>query len=259
MRVFFDGLFTTPRLDHPECVAVHSDGSIWCGGEAGQIYRITPDGSSIEQIATTSGFILGIAFNPTETALYACDIAHRAVFHIDLASGEPTVFADGFRNPNYPVFDASGRLYVSDSHPAADPGPPIYRYDPDGTGGVWSADPLNFANGLALRNDALYVAESFLPGVSRIEILPDGSPGARTVVATLPGTVPDGLGFGPDGDLYIACYEPSQILRLRDGQLETVAHDPTAHTLCHPTNIAFRGTTVFTANLGRWHITALDL
>jgi len=107
----------------------------------------------------------------------------------------------------------------------------------------------------------LYVAESFLPGVSRIEIEPDGSAGRRSVAATLPGTVPDGLGFGPDGALYVACYEPSQVLRLsQDGGAATVvAHDPTAHLLCHPTNLAFRGDTMLLANLGRWHLTALDL
>ncbi len=30
--VFFDGLLTEPRLDHPEGLAVHKDGSVWCGG-----------------------------------------------------------------------------------------------------------------------------------------------------------------------------------------------------------------------------------
>ena len=33
--IFCDG------LDHPECVAVHPDGTVWAGGEAGQIYRIS--------------------------------------------------------------------------------------------------------------------------------------------------------------------------------------------------------------------------
>src|SRR6202042_1494260 len=111
---------------------------------------------------------------------------------------------------------------------------------------------LGFANGLAMDSAALYVAESFLPGVSRIEIEPDGSAGKRTVVAELPGTGPDGLGFGPAARLYIGCYEPSQVLRLRrDGAPETVARDPTAHVLCHPTNLAFRGRTAMVANLGR--------
>jgi hypothetical protein len=35
--------------------------------------------------------------------------------------------------------------------------------------------------------------------------------------------------------------------------------DPDAHMLCHPTNCAFRGTTLLTANLGRWHITQIDV
>jgi sugar lactone lactonase YvrE len=79
-------------------------------------------------------------------------------------------------------------------------------------------------------------------------------------VAELPGTVPDGLAFGPDGLLYVGCYEPSQILRIgRDGSVEVVAHDPTAHLLCHPTNLAFRGDgMLIAANLGRWHLTAVE-
>jgi sugar lactone lactonase YvrE len=264
-RIFFDGIFSTPRLDHPECVAVHPDGSVWCGGEAGQIFRVDADGGSIEQVASTGGFILGIAFDPAAEALYACDIAARAVFRIPLASGMPELFADGasgrrFRNPNYPLFDATGRLLVSDSRQLDEPGPPVFVCGTDGSGAVWYDEPLAFANGLAHDGTALYVAESFLPGVSRIEIRPDGSAGRRSVVAMLPGTVPDGLAFGPDGLLYVACYEPSQVLRLEpDGAVTVVAHDPTAHLLCHPTNLAFRGSTLLTANLGRWHLTAIDL
>ena len=31
-------------LDHPEGVAVHRDGSVWAGGEGGQVYRVAPGG-----------------------------------------------------------------------------------------------------------------------------------------------------------------------------------------------------------------------
>ncbi|MDL4819154.1 SMP-30/gluconolactonase/LRE family protein [Actinomadura opuntiae] len=266
-RVFFDGLAGSPRLDHPECVAVHPDGSVWCGGEAGQIFRVDPAGESVEQVATTNGFVLGIGFDASAEHLYICDIVHPGVFRLELASGEVALFADGadghrFVNPNYPVIDARGRIYVSDSRQIDDPGPSVFRYTPDGTGEVWDERPMAFANGLALAPDesALYVAESFLPGVTRVEIRPDGTAGERTTCAELPGTVPDGLAFGPDGLLYVGLYEPSEVLRLTpDGRRETVVRDPTAHLLCHPTNLAFRGTTAFVANLGRWHISAFDL
>src|SRR6478736_5240925 len=82
--VFFDGIFSEPRLQHPEGVAVAFDGSVWCSSENGQIMRIAPDGSAIEEIASTGGFTLGLAFDG-ERALFACDSRHRAVFRLDLA------------------------------------------------------------------------------------------------------------------------------------------------------------------------------
>jgi hypothetical protein len=58
---------------------------------------------------------------------------------------------------------------------------------------------------------------------------------------------------------YVACYEPSRLCRATpDGRLGLLIDDPEAHTLCHPTNCAFRGTDLFTANLGRWHVTRID-
>jgi gluconolactonase len=264
-RVFYDGLLTEPRLDHPEGLAVHRDGSIWCGGERGQIYRIEPDGSSMEQVASTDGFSQGMAFD-VEGNLYFCDLKHAAVMKLDTKSGVLEKFADGagghgIKISNYPAFDAEGRLYVSDSHAFKESGPGIFRFDPDGTGELWYDEPINFANGLALSADGgyLYVAETFGNAVFRVAIEGDGSAGMREEVASLPGVLPDGLAFDTAGNLYVACYEPSQVLRVApDGTVARLIGDEEAHLFCHPTNLAFRGSTLFTTNLGRWHITAID-
>ena len=102
-------------LDHPECIAVHSDGSIWAGGEAGQIYRISADGSSTEVVASTGGFILGIAFSPDMSWLAICDLAKKCVWKLtmdDLKLSEFSTGAEGhtFNIPNYAVFDEEGNL-----------------------------------------------------------------------------------------------------------------------------------------------------
>lgn len=260
-RVFHDGTLSEPRLDHPEGVAVHPDGSVWCGGERGQIYRISADGGSLEEVASTGGFVLGVAFGP-DGRLFACDLLHRAVFTVDTATGAVERFAGGFVTPNFPAVAPDGTVYVSDSNRQGEPGGGIHRFAPDGTGGRWTSEPLNFANGLAIAPDgsAVYVVESFRPGISRVPIGADGAAGPSSVVVTLPDTVPDGIAFGPDGGLYVGCYEPSQVLRVDLGSREvtTVLADPTAHLLCHPTNIAFRGAELFTSNLGRWHVTLID-
>lgn len=264
--VFFDGTLTDPQLDHPEGVAVHRDGSVWCGGERGQIFRIAADGTSLDEVASTDGFSLGMAFDRHDD-LFVCDLKHAAVFKVETRTGHVERFSDGrpgapMRIPNYPAFDGDGRLYVSDSHVFGRAGPGVFRIDPDGTATLWYARDVVFANGLALGPGGrhLYVAETFANRVFRVPIRDDGSPGEREEVASLPGVWPDGLAFDVLGNLYVGCYEPSQVLRIDPtGRVEVLWHDVTAHTLAHPTNIAFRGTTMFTSNLGRWHLTRIEM
>ena len=43
-----------------------------------------------------------------------------------------------------------------------------------------------------------------------------------------------------------------------DGKVECLIRDEEAHLFCHLTNAAFRDNVLFTANLGRWHITAIQ-
>lgn len=264
-KIFYDGFLSEPRLDHPEDLAIHRDGSVWCGGERGQIYRIELDGSSMEQVASSGGFSQGMAFD-REDNLYVCDLKHAAVMRLDARSGEYEKFADGadghgIKIANYPGFGPDGKLYVSDSNAFKEPGPGIFRFDSDGTGELWYGTPINFANGLAFSTDGryLYVAETFGNGIFRIPIEEDGSAGEREEVVSLPGILPDGLAFDSEGNLYVGCYEPSQVLRISPSNIvERFIGDGEAHLFCHPTNVAFRNSTLFTANLGRWHITAVE-
>ena len=263
-RVFYDGIFDTPKLSHPEGVAVATDGSVWCGNQDGDILRIAADGGHMEKIAGTGGFTLGLAFDG-DTALYTCDLRHAAVFRLDLKTRELTKWtAEGLKIPNYPCVDARHRrLLVSDSHASGQPGPGIYAFDlASGAATLWYDKPLNFANGLAMAPDggALYVCETFAPSITRIPIDDDGRAGAaETFAADLPG-LPDGIAFDRAGNLVVGCYEPSRLLRIApDGAVEVLIEDITAHALAHPTNIAFSGNTLYTANLGRWHIAAIDM
>ncbi|HET7714181.1 MAG TPA: SMP-30/gluconolactonase/LRE family protein [Bauldia sp.] len=263
-KVFFDGIFTKPRLQHAEGVAIGPDGHIWCGSENGEVLRIAPDGSQAEVMGEGGGFTLGLAFDG-DRALYFCDLKDAAVFRLDLKTRWVARFTgEGIRIPNYPVVDAMrSRLLVSDSHHFADPGPGVWAYDlATGEGGLWYDKPLRFANGMALSLDgsSLYVCETFAQRVTRIPIQPDGSAGdAIPFAVDLPG-LPDGIAFDDRGYLFVGCYEPSRILRVSpDGKtVEIYIEEPTAHLFAHPTNIAFDGAALYTANLGRWHITRID-
>lgn len=265
--VFVDGTLTAPQLDHPEGVAVHPDGSVWCGGERGQIFRVEPDGSGFVEVASTGGFALGMAFDAAADHLFVCDLRHAAVFRVSTATGAVERFADGapggrFKIPNFPAFGPDGSLYVSDSHAFGDPGPGVWRVDPRGDADLWFGENVIFANGLAWAPDggALYVAETFASRVFRVPVREDGSAGEREEVAEVPGSLPDGLAFDVEGNLYVGCYEPSQVLRVaQGGRVDVLWRDVTAHTFAHPTNMAFRGSTMFTANLGRWHLTRVEV
>ncbi|MFN8377451.1 MAG: SMP-30/gluconolactonase/LRE family protein [Anaerolineae bacterium] len=249
-------------LDHPEGVAWGPDGFVYAGGEAGQIYKIAPDGSSVTELGSTGGFILGIALDAALN-VYACDMGNGAIFRIT-QSGDVTKYSDypeAIPAPNYPVFDQQGNLYFSSSGAFRQNNGRLFRARPGGHTEVISTAFTAFPNGLALSPDGryLYVVLSTDSRVARAEIRADGTLSDPEPVCSVWRTIPDGLAFDEEGNLYIACYTPDVIFRCTPaGVVDVFAEDWESVTFATPTNIAFGGPdlkTLFVASLSRWHLT----
>ncbi|CAN5483665.1 SMP-30/gluconolactonase/LRE family protein [soil metagenome] len=255
-------------LDHPEGLAFDADGNLWCGGESGQVYRISPDGTIIEIVAQVGGFCLGLAFSPGGD-LFICNHKLSAIIRLNPQTLKHRIWARKagglpIRVPNSLVFDRQGNLYVSDSGDWGKATGAIYRFDSHGRGVVWQRG-LHYANGLALdaEETSLYVVQSTKDNVLSLPILPDGSAGRPKIHAANLTYVPDGLTFDASGNLYVCCYGNSRIYRVTPaGERQIVAEDTQGVRLNRPTNLAFqrpRFNRLMVANLGGCHITAINL
>jgi gluconolactonase len=256
------------ELDHPEGVAVGRDGALYAGGEAGQMYRISADGTDVKRLGNTGGFCLGITLDK-EQNIYICDCGKRSLLRMTQA-GEVTTIAEAvdgqrLRNPNFSVFDSNGNLYFSDSGEWKQANGIVYRLSASGSLKVFAPGPFHFTNGLAL--DAaeryLYIVESNLDRVVRVEVKADGTAGAPEVYAEGLTRVPDGLAFDAAGNLYVTTYASNCIYRIRpDRYVELLCQDVENLLLCQPTNCAFGCANfdqLYIANLGRNHLSVLDL
>lgn len=252
-------------LDHSEGICLAPDGYVYVGGEAGQLYRITHDDEPLE-IGRIPGFCLGLAAD-AESRLYICDHASSVVWRFDARNGRSEVFSSGSaeraaRVPNWGCFDSKGTYYFSDSGGWGDRDGLIWSVR-NGVTEMWTEEPCNFPNGMALdaTEEHLYVLESNPAALVRIPISPTGRPGKRTVIAELPGTVPDGVAVTQDGRFVIACYRPDALLVVDSrGSVEVLAEDPQGTVLSAPTNAIFLGEdrgTLVVPNLGRWHLSRL--
>ena len=191
-------------LDHPEGLAFDREGNLWAGGEAGQIYRISPDGKKVECVANTGGFNLGLAFSP-EGCLLVCDCGGRKLWRYEPSKGKLSVFADkvagrALGHMNFPVFDKDGVLYVSESGTWGKRDGMVHRFTPDGRGETWLKN-IHFANGLALdaAESALYIVQSTQENVLRPPTLANGKAGRPSIFVQNVVHVPDRHAIDSDG------------------------------------------------------------
>ncbi len=242
-------------LDHSECLAFDRAGWLWAGGEAGQVYRISPNGA-LELVTTMGGFCGGVAWTPDDAELFVCNPQHGVV-RVSRA-GVWSVFARsvGTRRlicPNYGLFDSAGNYYVTDSGNWKKRNGCLLKYAGDGKGEI-VAGPFGFANGLALSADErhLYMVESDTDSVYRV----DPATGTTEVFAEHVGRMPDGLALDAAGHLFASCYASDTIHRITPtGEKTLFAYDRWAILLSRPTNLAFRDGYLYAANLGRTTIT----
>lgn len=262
VEVFAEG------LDHAEGICLAPDGYFYLGGELGQLYRAANDGT-LTEIIRTEGFSLGVAAD-ADSNVYLCDQGKRCVWKVVPDTGHYEVFARGtagrpMRSPNWGCFDGEGNYYVSDSGGWGSADGMIWKVDRSGRAAVWTEACRDFPNGMCVSPDSrtLFVLESTPPALVAVGILPNGSAGARRIVAELPDTVPDGVALLADGRMVVSCYRPDAVYLIeRDGGREVIVEDPQGTVIAAPTNIVFAGEKLeqmVVPNFNRWHLARFEV
>jgi sugar lactone lactonase YvrE len=243
----------------PEGVTVDREGNVYGGGTDGVIRKLSPDGK-VTEFARTGGRPAGMALDRQEN-LFVCDVGKTAVLKVT-PSGTVSLFADqvgGLRLflPNFPVFDAEGNLYVSNStdhvltgieevmaeirNPV--PKGALVRLRPDGQGEIVATD-LYFANGTAIdpKEEAVYVLQSTQNNCVRVAMRKDGTHGKPEVFGENLGGLPDGMAFDAEGYLIITLPMINRLVVLDPkGKLSVLLDDPEGKKTRGPTNCAFGG------------------
>lgn len=253
-------------LDHPEGVAAGPDGTVYAGGEGGQVYRI--EGGTATEIASTGGFLYGVTLDAAGN-VYACDMGRSEVLRVapdgDVRSHSAGTSQRPMRVPNFAAFDRDGAMFVTDSGEWRGNDGLVYRIAPDGRTEIWSEEPSGFPNGCCVTGDgdALLVVETTRSRVVRIPIGDDGRAGSADVVADLTGSLPDGVALSTDGTMFVGCWRPDRVWRVPpDGTPEILADDPDGVTFNQPANVAFVGPELdllAVSSLGGWAIVAADV
>ena len=228
--------------EQPEGVAVDKRGDVYVSlAPLGQVWRVDRDGTErmLAQVvpAGAGNGVLGMAVDAPGNVYVAA-----ATF--DSASGVYKIARDGsFARlpgteaivfPNGVTLDKEGNVYITDTilgavwRVPAGGGPAELWFQSaallEGSGIFGFGFPLG-ANGIAYRQNALVVGNTEGGRLVRVEIEPDGSAGAISVLAEgLPLLAVDGIAFDVHGNVWAAVIAQSTIVRVSPtGDVTTIA------------------------------------
>lgn len=225
--------FDPEQGELPEGIAIDARGNLYVSfTPLGQVRRIAPSGEQKVILEIGMPGLTGIALD-RHGAVYVAKQSTkpeqpRGVVRI-AASGVPESLpgCDAILAPNGLAFDPRGRLYITDTAGGA-----VFRYQKRGRCELWFRDEVlagdgsrDFdagANGIAIREGAVFVANLEKGTIVRIPIDKQGEPGAAEIWVKHPDLIGiDGIAFGLNGELYAANVLESTLIRI-DGASKTV-------------------------------------
>ncbi len=264
-------LAEVPYPGVPEGIAVSGDGQIAVGTfyheGPSHVFIFDSSGRVLRDVTIEDKVpspLLGVAWKNKD--IFAADFGNGRVLRV-ASDGTVSVFAELPRlpvmtpgpaeqppGPNGLAFDRAGNLYVSDSFQGA-----VWRITGPGQVSVWKRDvalisskELPFgANGITFtpERDAMLVANSGEGTIVKIGVNKDGSAAAISMFAE-DIISPDGIAFGPDGNLWV--------LSPAAGEYAALVFSPAGERLATvgtegfngPTSLDFLGNTLLAVNLG---------
>lgn len=226
----------------PEGIAMDKKGNIFVSlANQSEVRMITPDDTE-STLATlpVGGFgLLGLTTDApgnVYAALATADGVYNGVYRINRDGvSEQLPGSEAIFVPNALVFDKEGNLYVTDTVLGA-----VWRITREGSVVLWIQDDLlvgtgDFgfgvpigANGVAYRNDTIYVANSEKSHIVSIPVNNDGSPGTPEILIANPDLLGvDGLALDVHGNIYATIVAQDKLVKINvdDASLTVLASD----------------------------------
>ena len=245
--------FDPSKGEFPEGIAVDRRQNVYVGlALTGEIRRFDPHGrsSTLATLPVGGGFLLGLATDArgnVYAALASFDPATHGVWSVEPDGSQERIAALPANGvPNALAFDKAGNLYVTDSALGA-----VWRIARGGGPELFDQHPLlepepgtqiPGANGIALEDHSLLVANTRFGRIVHIPIEPHGTAGEPTTLIERDDLIgADGVALDVRDNLYLVMFggpAGGRLVRISpDGQVDELAGE--ADGLTGPASLAF--------------------